>query len=531
MKKAISLFLVLSMLLGAFMLVGCPNNGPTVDPNKPNNGGEGNGEWADNLDTEAIKKELGGDEATMTISAFERYDYEIYAEESSKDSLDQLIYKRNKKVEERFNIKIVPDITPLLGENDMSSHIDYVTNEISTMQPTFDLIAMMAYQSGKLITGNGGSYRDWRSGIPYARDSITAGDKWWPSEMNKNSTVNGRQFVAISDMSITLIDLSFAILFNKTLTDSYNVPAEYGASLPSPKNYTSMYEIVNDGAWTLDALITMTKDRWYDNATAGTRNEADKEDIFGIVISPATELDNFAWSSGFSYVKNDGVSNPEVWTLPATFDSMVGNLRNWLSVSKGAMTTVPLGVSYSDRDKMFAEGHIMFITGTLSILKESVIKSMENDYGVLPYPKLTAAQADYLTGAQDNITVLSVSRYTTGKALRRAGALAVALSAETNKSVNQPYYEMIVKHDSGFVDKEAVAMVDKIMNSRVYDLSIYHYTDLQFDAESTNATLGLTLRYLMVTNTTQSPSGLWDSAGSVVENRMKALINKYASLK
>ena len=40
----------------------------------------------------------------------------------------------------------------------------------------YDLIAMFAYQSGKMITQ--GYYLDWRDHIPYCKDSLKAGADW-----------------------------------------------------------------------------------------------------------------------------------------------------------------------------------------------------------------------------------------------------------------------------------------------------------------------------------------------------------------
>ena len=525
MKRLISCLLVVCMLLGTLMLVGCPapDDGGTTTTTKPNSGGATPPEWADTLDTDAIKKELGGQ--TLTISAFETYDYEIYAEEDSKDALDQLIFKRNKKIEERFGVTINPDITRSAGENDLSSQYTYVQTELRGMAPSFDLIAMMAYQSGKLITQK--YYRDWRSAVPYARESLTAGDAWWPADMNKNSTVGGRQFVAISDMSITLTDLSFMILFNETLATSNNIASSYGAATGA--TYETMYDIVKAGEWTLDSMITMTKDLWQDNDKAGSIGMVDAEDVIGFHAMAGTELDNFAYSFGYSYIKNDGVSDPEIGTPPATFDTMVGKMRSFFNDNNGAHKG-GLDLTYVTRGEAFASGHIVFYTCCVDELKKSVIKGMEQDYGVLPYPKLNAEQSSYITGTSDNITVLSVPRYTTGKNLKLAGAMTVALSAETRKSINDTYYEMIVKHDSGFVNRSALEMLDKIMTGRVFDLSLYHYDDLSFSNE-THGRLGTFFRYLMNTATNQTASGAWESAGSVCKNLMRDLIEDYASIK
>jgi len=522
MKRLISCLLAACMLLGTLLLVGCPapsDGGATTTTKKPGDGTPS--EWADTLDTDAIKEEMGG--KTLTISAFQPYEYEIYAEEDSKDALDQLIFKRNQKIEERFGVTINPDITKATGSTDLQSHYDYVIEELRSMQPSFDLIAMMAYQSGKLITQK--YYRDWRAAVPYARESLTAGDAWWPADMNKNSTVNGRQFVAISDMSITLTDLSFMILFNETLATTNNIAPSYGAATGA--TYETMYDIVKAGQWTLDSMITMTKDLWQDNDKAGSIGMVDAEDVIGFHAMAGTELDNFAYSFGYSYIKNDGVSDPEIWTPPATFDTMVGKMRSFFNDNNGAHKG-GLDLTYVTRGEAFASGHIVFYTCCVDELKKSVIKGMEHDYGVLPYPKLNAEQSSYITGTSDNITVLSVPRYTTGKNLKLAGAMTVALSAETRKSINDTYYEMIVKHDSGFVDKRSVEMVDKMIAGRVYDLGMYHHQEFSW-AEGANQCFAIFLRYLLWNK--EDASGLWSSVGDFASGAMKDLIKMYEKLK
>lgn len=192
-----------------------------------------------------------------------------------------------------------------------------------------------------------------------------------------------------------------------------------------------------------------------------------------------------------------------------------------------------LGLTGETRKEAFASGHILLMTGTLSMLKESVIKGMEQNYGVLPYPKLNGDQGNYLTGTQDNITVLSVPRYTTGKQLKLTGAMTVALSAETHKSVNETYYEMIVKHDSGFVNRQAVDMLDKIVEGRVFDLAIYHYEELEFDSVNAYGSLGLYLRYLVqeTAGKDYTASGLWSGIGTALEGKMKDLVRTYENIK
>ncbi len=532
MKRFLSLLLVLVMLLGTLMLVGCPAPDNGDDPNKKDPSGTGEGEWADTLDTATIRKELGGEK--LVITCRENFEYEIYAEESSKDALEQMVYKRNKKIEERFGVTIEPLVTKLTGDQDHLTHLNYVQTQINTMNPEFHLIMMMAYQSGKLIMG--GNYRDWRSAIPYARDDIKNADsKWWPAEMNTSATVNGRQFVALSDMCITAIDLSYGMVFNDTLMRNENVISKFNELKGT--NYTSIYDVVNAGDWTLDNMIDMTKDFWLDNeADPNGSGSVDEGDVIGMWGGTSTDVDAFAYSLGFTYIVNDGVSDPTIWNIPVTFGTAVEKLYSYFHESRGAtMAGQGKGKAFEtsgkveNRNKFFAEGHALFKSASLKDVMSKEIKAMDDDYGIIPYPKYSKSQANYQTGISDNVTVLSVSKYTTGKNLRLAGAITVALSAETNKSINATYYEMIVKHDSGFIDKRSVEMVDKIVQGRVYDLGFYHHKELTWDESKDNACFAIFMRYLLWTG--DDVSGTWQAMGDVAANSLRSIVKGYQSIK
>ena len=525
MKRSLSFILVLCMLLSTLMLCACPapdDGGSTTTTTGGGQEGPTPSPWADRLDTEAVKKEIGGGE--LVVSCFERYLYEIYAEEDSKDTLDQLIYKRNKKIEERFAVTIKPNETKSTGINDSSSHREYVKTELCSLDPKFDLLMMMASASGRLIE----HYHDWKATVPYARDSLAAGDAWWSAQINRNSTVKGRMFVAVSDMCITLTDLSFGVMFNQSLVNEYNLVESYAAKVEA--DYKTMYDIVNAGDWTLDSVKMMTKDLWIDNEQIGKSGAVDEEDIIGFYTVSGMELDNFFCSFGFTYLENDGVSDPTLWRHPSTFEQAVADLRSFFGESRGARLSRDFSWDLEERLVAFAEGHVFFMTAHLDRLQTATVKGMEQDYGILPYPKLNRDQAEYLTGCADNLTVLSVPRYIIGKRLKRAGAMTVALSAENSKSVNEPYYEMIVKHDSGFVNREDIDMLERIAAGRVHELAVYHYDDLIFDADNTHGTLGLYLRYLIMDRPTASPAGVWSEARDVIEGKLDELIRTYQDL-
>ncbi len=522
LKQILSILLALALLVPAAALFSC------TPPNEGEMGGGTGRPPSENQESPDFLDDVGDmtfPGMTFTVSCFERYEHEVYAEESSKDALDQLIYKRNKKIEERFGVRILPDITKMTGPADHYSHIEYLQKALSSMRPDFDMIAMYAYVSER--TGLGKNLRDLRGNVPYVKESIAKGNPWWPSVINAGSTVMGRQYVGVTDFSLTAIDAANAILINETLFASYNVLAAYNAA--EGTDFGDIYDLVDAGAWTLDAMTAMIKDRWDDSDERGKPNYVDTEDVIGILVNEGNHLDAFTQAFDFHYVENDGISRPTLWTLPSSYETAIGKLRTLFHDAKGAAISGRdnnMKVADADFGKFFAEGHSILIASTLSALNTEAIKSMENAYGVLPYPKLTASQARYLTGVSGSMTVLAVPRYTTGARLRLTGAMIEALSAETYKSVTDTYYEMILKHDSGIYNRRSLDMLDKIMAGRIYSLTMYHCNEFIFDEHETYAEFSILTRYLVL-NRAKDVAGTWTRIQDFCRTTLDRVIQKY----
>jgi len=98
---------------------------------------------------------------------------------------------------------------------------------------------------------------------------------------------------------------------------------------------------------------------------------------------------------------------------------------------------------------------------------------MEDDYGILPYPKLDEAQQNYHVNSMDNYSLLSVPVTVSEEDLEFVGHIVEALNIESKNSVFPAYYEIALT-DKYARDMESVEMLEIIMDSRTYDFSILH---------------------------------------------------------
>ena len=525
MKRTLSLLLLVAMLLSTLSLLSACQG--------PAGGGGGGGgvdvEFIDHLDEYGDSMDFSAQEE-FVISFFDLYDYEVYGDEKSNEKLDTLVYNRNKLLEKRFGLEISQaGKIQSTGANDLTSHYEYVQGALNSGDASFDAIAMYAYNAGKLILGNGGNFLDWRSEVPYAKDSIAKGEEWWPANINRDSTVMGKQFVAVSDFSITAMEMTYAVIFNKDLAKNNNVANSY-----DPATYTiqsTLYDMVRNNDWTLETMKTIVKGFYKDNPAGAKPNEVDSGDRFGLVAPGGTDADAWAYAFGYNYIENDGASIPSVWTWDGTqFDAITSLRELYASAGTWSMTVGTVVDDYNARAEFFAqEDHVLFQLNTLESLKWDVIHQMEQDFGILPYPKLNKNQAKYLTGSLDHYSVLAVP-YTTAwnaERLRMTGALIEALSAENCNSVKNPYYDDIVTHHN-VTDGDSVEMINLIMDGRVYDLGVYHYNELMLSSLD-NGALALFFRYL-IRDKGQDIVQYWQSNSGSLDIQMAGLMSRYNAI-
>lgn len=500
MKRVFALLLTLCMLLP---LAACGGPGGTTG----NNGGGTGGDaivWQDAVG----EQDFGGEE--VVVSVLDNYEYELFGEEDSKDVLDQMLFKRNRALTERFNVNLTSLPTQSTGIVDQQSHYDAVQRTLLNGDDDFDVVAMFAYQSGKLITT--GWYLDWRSEIDFCRDSLKNGAAWWPKGINDDCTVCGHQYVAVSDVCITAIEMAWSIVFNKDLVGNNNIPKKIGA-------YDTMYQVVDAGAWTLDVMKNTLKDFY----VPGADDTNDQDDLYGMMIQGSTGMDAFAFALGYHYVINDSINPPELWTPTGGTIATLETLRDF-AASKGMYYSYAKGHTDDDLARFFAERHALFATMPLEHLKKDIIHDMEDAYGVLPYPKLNAQQKQYLSGTVDHYSVLSVP-YTNFKT-KVTGAVIEAISAYNNMYVNDLYYESIVTHKNTR-DPDSVRMIDIIMDGRVYDLTTYHYNDLYIiDDVGKEGALGLFFRHAVAFQQ-EDISAYWQSGLNHLPNDFERLIDQY----
>jgi len=373
--------------------------------------------------------------AKFRISTKAGFLYEVYTEEEDGEILNDALYERNRKIEERFNIEIVPVITQA---SDGATQVNYVQTTILSGSDEFELAATYVFTSGTLVTNK--LYYNW------LKVGYNNFDKpWWINGINENFRIGDAVYTVVGDMSLSALRLTYAMFFNKRLATDYDIP--------------NLYQTIYDNKWTIDYFIALTRDIYSDLNGDGI---ADDHDLYGFAAEAATNLDVYPFAFGIPLIKQNSDGIPELSANTQRMITAIDKVIELYWKSTGSHIPTP-GREYG----MFREGLAVFATTWLSQTM-GIFRDMEDDYGILPYPKYDERQEKYMTGAMDNYSVLGIPVTVPDPTF--ASIITEALNAESHKILFPVYYETALKVKYAR-DEDSIAMLDLVMNGRNFDMS------------------------------------------------------------
>lgn len=481
MKRAISLLLLSAMLTAGTSCGSTPSESKDTD----SDGSEQTTETTSGETTSPLydleQKDYGGRD--FRISVNKKYEDEMWVEEENADICNDAVYKRNIKVEDYLNIKI----KTVTSENE-SAQVSDISKNLMAGDDVYDLTAVYTWLAGGPALQ--GFYYTWKD-IPV----VDFSKEWWVTDANEAFNINGNQFVAVGDLSITTLLLSYAVFFNQRIAAANQFP--------------DLYQTVLDGKWTIDTLIDLSKDMYQDINGDG---KADEGDFYGFAADTVTNLD--AWTAAFNIplTKKDDNGLPTACIDLGKTQTAIEKVYSLYYDNKTYLT----GGSGKEIE-VFANGNTAFLTTWINN-SFSTLRDMKDDYGILPYPKFDEAQENYYSNSMDNYSLLSVPKTVTDTEF--VGRVTEALTRENHFSVVPAYYDVALTAKYAR-DEQSVAMLDIIMNGRQYDFSILHSGEL--------ADLPYFFRRL-ISNKKTTVSSEYAKIESKVNEGLKKLTEEYAAL-
>ena len=444
MKYTAKIAMILLLLFGSAFLFSCGNaddDAQTKDTAEE----DGTKQNDDKLLHDNIPElDFGGYEYRILTGELPTMYNDLFPEEAMGEVLNDAFYVRNKKIEERFNIELKSTMVSVFDTYQQTrNHVLAGSDAYDAyMQILFNAYPLsvehMLYPVGEL---------------PY----VDLAQPYWCKFANEQLTVGGKQYIAFSDEMLSFFEAAVVVYFNKALSADLQLDNFYG--------------LVKSGDWTHDKLYEYSKQGIKDVDGDGKFTSAD---TWGL-LSEHDYLFVTFWISSSEYMVKKNENDIPYFAVPGNQrmldigSKVIGELFSLDGMLMDTVCTTLSGYSYADgypmaRLSFFSDGHGLFCIGGVAEMK--ILRDMENDFGILPFPKYTADQPQYYTRVCGGFPFVIP---TTNQRPEIAGAVLEAMACESRNYIIPAYYEYSLKNKFSR-DSETEEMLDLIYNTRVFDL-------------------------------------------------------------
>lgn len=452
-RKLLSVFLLISILLTA----SCGSS-----PSGPVSGDDTSATTTDTAESETTAARI---EPVLPDTRWEGYKFrvltkgdtnvhwkskDIAAAEENGDVINDAVYARNMKVYERFGVEMV-DIPSPNGTGDLTSPL---RKSVMASSDDYDMVASGYNDVPKALAGDGMLME--LHNVPY----MDLSKPWYDQNANEQTSLDGKLFATVGDMILMDNEATYGVLFNKKLAEDYG--------------FENFYEKVKDGTWTIDYMTECSRAVAKDLDGDGVMGEKDQ---WGCIGEP---FNTYAYMVGCgvqAYEKNK--DDIPVFTVNSErfHDSFVKAFqlnRDDKSTMFSDNFKSATDVFAEFIDPAFSESRVLF--NVAGLVRVTVFRAMETDFGILPMPKFDKEQKEYFsivsTGSANTISIPVTAD------AERSGAVIEALSAESHYILTPAFYDTVLKTKAAR-DDDSADMLDIIFANRIFDVAyIYDWGGL-----------------------------------------------------
>ncbi|MBR6557549.1 MAG: hypothetical protein IKT70_00900 [Clostridia bacterium] len=361
------------------------------------------------------------------------YDNELWVDELTSEPLNDSIYNRNLYVMERFNCKIESVC------EDSSRIREILEITFGADEDAYQIIGLGAAESvSYAIDGYYHNVLDLKT------DYIDPEAPWWSGQFFDEICNDDEIYLLAGSLSLSMTRSIHATFFNKRIAEEQKVE--------------NLYDVVNNGNWTIDYQIALVSGMYSDLDGDDTR---DMDDTYGYCSPLYWSTDSYWSAFDIDILAYNDIGEYEfVLNEEKAYNGLEKILA--LCYGEGAFSNI---TAAKDADTLFTSGNVFMITQKLVCAETPEFRNMQDDYGILPMPKYDEKQKEYYSMPFERFQTYSVPK--TNRNPEMATAILEALSAETWRKVIPVYSEMVLK-GKYLSDPQSRNMFDMIItNTRV----------------------------------------------------------------
>ena len=358
---------------------------------------------------------------------------QLTAEELTNDPVKDIIYERNKLVESRLGVEI-----NCINEGDA---INKVITSINGGSDDYDILVDYCWRTAFKFAD--GYFADLR------KTAYLDFDKpWWNQSFNDVVSYNDAQYAVTGDMTLSLYRRAYATVFNKKLFKD------------AGQDY--LYDLVEDGTWTLDKQTAMVPLFHKDN---GNSIQDTTGDIYGFVTNDFIYVDPYWAACEIDIIKKNSDGDYE-WAFDTEkmYDMADKVLALFYATDGGAYVETDDVNAETSVLAMFSSGYAAMATYCVELLENAKMRQMTDEYGVVPMPKFEASQTTYYSQMHDGFQIACIPTTVTGEQLDMMSAVLEAMASASYKLVRPVYYETTLRTKLA-QDPQSAEMMDLVINN------------------------------------------------------------------
>lgn len=494
MKKILCIILA---ALTVLPLVACSTDGGKTSTDPTNVGpvrtidDDGLPELNFNNETVVFLTEATGNEINSHAS-------DLYRDSINNDVLNDVIYNRTKKVEERLGIKLKFQI-----ETTRAAHA-VCNDSVLTGLDEYQLLGGQAAHTYSSV--HGGYYLNLldKKNSKY----LDLEREWWNPYMVENATVYGNCSVITGALSLSYVRSSFATLIGKAFAEDHNIDIDF-------------YQLVRDGKWTVEKQLEIIKGLYSDVTGDGKS----MDDMYGFIIDDTGSLDGYWGAFEMSLLKRTDDGGFEIDNDHKRITDAVTKVYEMMYENQDIYTVRILDLinegveAYEIIPDTFGNNQVLFATSALDACDRTELRNMKGDYGIIPMPKWDEYQSDYYTYLSVLFDVYAIPK--TVRNSDMASATLEALAIESYKYVAPAYYNKVL-NGRYMSDPDSSEMLDIITtNVKLPSDWVFAFALDRMPLE--------TFRYLL-RDGKSTFSSYWRGNGKKYERALKTMLEDYKKL-
>lgn len=451
MKKLLTLMLVLVLILGIF--VSCKQKTPASTANTDLTG-DFSYVWPSNLDYSGYGGEsfriltwgsTGGDH-------WSAYEF-CYDESLQGDIVNDAVLERDKKLEEKLDIKI--EYVEQQKGDDM---LAYTRNTINAGSDDFDVASVSIEQAGALAQE--GLLLDL---YDYA-DILNLNEDYWNPDSNQRLSVGNHLYFAINDLTLVDKQATWAVFFTKGMVEKFNLCEGYENGL---------YSMVTEGDWTIEAMYNMVKKVSQDTNGDGVMGLDDTYGHIGenwnytflmigcgsqVTHKDSNDLPYYCWTDQIDSITS---------SYQYVYD-IVGNTNYSMTATRMIELGIPEeNVWTGSFGGMMAKDQALFNVTGMNRCK--LYRDLECEFGIVPLPKADKEQKNYYSATElTNVNTVSIPLTAADPA--KTATILEAMTALASQTTYTAYIDKALTYKY-LRDDDSAAMLEIIFAGRTFDLA------------------------------------------------------------